>query len=250
MGKVIAVASGKGGTGKTTIAAAVSSCLAVLGHKTLCIDFDIELRNLDLALCMTDFTVMDFTDVTSGRVELMNACSESPKIPNLYFLSAPTTCLPDDFDESALSAMFDEIRNNFEYCIIDAPAGISTGFRLSHSNVDMSIIVATGDLASIRDSQRTASAVRDLGVSNIRLLVNRVLRKNYRKIKTSIDDVVDNVGVQLLGIIPEDRSIFLALHENTPIVLYRKRRAAYDFLDIARRITGDDVPIQQLFRFF
>ena len=245
MGKVIAVASGKGGTGKTTVVAALSSCLAVLGYKTLCIDFDSDLRNLDLALCMTDFAIMDYMDVLSGRLELLAACSESPGIPNLFFLSAPTDHVSDETDIAGVKAMFDEIRLNFDYCLIDSPSGIGSGFTLAHTNVDMSIIVTTGELASMRDANRTANAVRELGVTNLRLLVNRVLPGNYRKIRTTIDDVIDTVGVQLIGIIPEDKNIFLSLHENTPVILYRKRKSAYDFLDTARRIAGDDIPLQK-----
>jgi len=250
MGKVIAIASGKGGTGKTTIAAAVSSCLAVVGHKTLCIDFDTELRNLDLALCMTDFTVMDFMDVVSGRLDLMTSCSESPKIPNLFFLSAPTMCMPENIDRSAVKKMITEIRSNFDFCILDTPAGIGAGFRLAHTDVDMSIIITTGDLASMRDSKRAADAAREMGVENVRLLVNRVKRRSLKRIKTNIDDVIDSVGVQLIGIVPEDKNIFHALHENIPLVLYKKRYAAYDILDIAYRITGDDVPLQQARKIF
>ena len=245
MGKVIAIASGKGGTGKTTIAAAVSSCLAVLGHKTLCIDFDTELRNLDLAVCMSQFTVIDFTDVLNDRVDIMSACSESPKIPNLFFLTAPADCTPDSIDKTALKAMFDKIRKNFEFCLIDSPAGVGEGFKLAISEADMAIIVATGDLASMRDANRTAGAVRASGITDVRLIVNRVLSRNFKQIEKNIDDVIDTVGAQLIGIIPEDINVFLALHEDTPIVLYNKRRAAYDFLDVARRLTGDDVPLQQ-----
>ena len=245
MGKVIAVASGKGGTGKTTAVAALSSCLAVLGHKTLCIDFDAELRNLDLALGMTDFTVKDYMDVVSGKVDLMSACSESPKIPKLFFLSAPITSIPDDVDAAALKPMFDEVRKEFDYCLIDSPSGIGTGFQLANSNADMSIIITTGELASMRDANRAAGAVRDMGITNIRLLVNRVLPRNYKQIRTTVDDVIDTVGVQLLGLIPEDKNVFLSLHRNTPMILYRKRSSAYDFLDAARRITGDDIPLQQ-----
>jgi len=247
VGKIIVVASGKGGTGKTTAAAAVSSCLSVLGHKTLCIDFDTELRNLDLALCMTNYTVMDILDVLSGRVSLMAACSESPKIPNLFFLSAPAASMPDDIGKSDIETFFEEIRRNFDYCIIDAPAGIGKGFHLANGNgnADMSVIIATGDLPSMRDAGRVANTIREMGIDDIRLIINRVQARNYKRIKTTIDDVVDTIGVQLLGVVPEDRNIFLALHENTPLVLYKKRRAAYDFLDIARRISGDDIPLKQ-----
>jgi len=247
VGKIIVVASGKGGTGKTTAAAAISSCLAVLEKKTICIDFDSELRNLDLALCMTDFTVMDTLDVLSGRVSLMAACSESPKIPNLYFLSAPAVCMPDDIGKPEIKAFFDDIRENFDYCIIDAPAGVGKGFHLAHGDgeADMSIVVATGDLPSMRDASRVANAVRKMGVSDTRLVIHRVKPKNYKRIKTTIDDVIDTIGVQLLGVVPEDKNIFLALHENIPLVLYKRRLSAYDFLDIARRISGDDIPLKQ-----
>jgi len=244
MGKVITVASGKGGTGKTTAVAALSSCLAVLGHKTLCIDFDARLGNLDLALCMTDFTIMDYLDVVNGRLDIMAACSESGRIPNLFFLSAPTVSVPEDIDTVALENMFEKIRRDFDFCLIDAPAGLGSGFRQAHTSVDMSIIVTTGDIASMRDCSRTADTVRQMGVSNLRLLVNRVVPKNLKHIRTTIDDVIDTVGAQLLGIIPEDKNIFLALHEDIPLILYRKRYSAYDFLDAARRITGEDVPLQ------
>jgi len=199
---------------------------------------------------MTDFVVMDYMDVVSGQFDLMAACSESPKIPKLFFLSAPTARVPDDIDANALKAMFDDVRQNFDFCLIDAPSGLGSGFRLAHSNVDMSIIVTTGEVSSMRDANRTASAVRDLGVTNLRLLVNRVLPKNFKLIRKTVDDVIDTVGVQLLGLIPEDKNVFLALHKNIPIILYKKRISAYDFLDAARRIAGDEIPLQQYKRAF
>jgi len=245
MGLVITVSSGKGGTGKTTTVAALSSCLAVLGHRTLCIDFDAEMKNLDIALGMTDFAIMDFMDVVSGRVDLLAACSESPMVPNLFFLSAPSDSVPDESNLAALKEMFTNVRANFDYCLIDAPPGIGTGFKLAHCNVDMSIIVTTGESPAMRDASRTAVAVRDLGVRNLRLLVNRVLPKNFRQTKTTVDDVIDITGVRLLGLIAEDRGIFRALHKGIPLVLYDKRKSAYDFLDAARRITGEDIPLHR-----
>jgi len=245
MGKIITIASGKGGTGKTTSAAAVSSCLAVLGYRTLCIDFDVGLKKLDLSLCMSDFTVTDFYDVISSGMELMRACNESPQIPGLFFLSAPSECDFDTLDSVALQPMFKEIRREFDYCIIDAPSGIGVGFRLAHTCADMSIIVTTGELPAMRDAQRTASLVRDMGITDLRLLVNRVSKRNFKQIATTVDDVIDMVSVRLIGIVPEDRSVFLSLHKNIPLILYKRRRAAFDFLDVARRITGEDVPLRQ-----
>jgi len=245
VGTIIAVASGKGGTGKTTSVAAISSCLAVLGHKTLCIDFDTGLGNLDLALNMTDFTVMDYQDVVSGKMDIKAACSESPEIPNLFFLSAPMSKQPEESDRAAIIKMFDSIRSNFEYCLIDCPPGIGTGFELAHCNVDMSIIITTGELPSIRDAARAAGALRDMGVSELRLLVNRVSNRKFKHIQTTIDDVIDSTGVQLLGIVAEDKGIFRSLHAGVPLVLWNRRKAAYDFLDAALRIKGEDVPLQQ-----
>jgi len=248
MGKVIAVVSGKGGTGKTTSSAAISSCLAALGHKTLCIDFDAGLKNLDLSLCMADFTVMDYMDIMNGNLDVLDvneACSESPLIPNLFFIAAPTVLEATEQDADQLEIMFDQIRKEFDYCIVDAPSGIGTGFRQATSNADMTIIVTTGEMPAMRDAQHVASIIRDVGEKDMRLLVNRVKPKNLRQIKLTIDDVIDTIGARLIGMIQEDRSVFLALHANTPLILYKKRRASYDYLDVARRITGDEIPLRK-----
>lgn len=244
MGKVITVTSGKGGTGKTTTVAAVASCLAALGNKTLCVDFDVELKNLDLALCMADYAVVDFKDVLDGQIRLSEACHESPLISNLSYLAAPTSPEWNDTDGAAVSRMFDEIRAEFDYCLVDSPPGIGVGFALANSCADMSIIVTIGEIPAIRDAQRTAEMLRDMGIPEIRMLVNRVLPRNYKRFHTTIDDVIDSVGVQLLAVVREDDSIALSLHENKPLVLFRKRLAAYDFLDAALRITGKDIPLR------
>ena len=248
LGKIIAVASGKGGTGKTTTVAAVSSCLAALGNKTLAIDYDAGLKNLDLSLCMSDYSVADYSDVVNGRLGLMEACHEHPSIPNLFFLAAPTVGEPEDVDNAAIMKMHEEIRDIFDFCLVDAPSGIGEGFRHAHTGANMSIIVTSGELPAIRDAQRAAETARNMGVGELRLLVNRVRAKNYKRLQTTIDDVIDTVGARLLGVVREDRSVLLSLHENTPLILYKKRRAAYDFLDAARRITGENIPLNRRYR--
>ena len=245
VGKIIAVASGKGGTGKTTTVAAVSSCLAALGYRTLCIDFDAGMKNLDLSLCMADFTVADYIDVLSGRLGLMEACHEHPRIPGLFFLAAPTVCKAEEPDVLEIQPLFTEIKNEFDYCVVDSPSGVGENFRLAHAGADMSIIVTNGELPAMRDAQRTVDAVRSLDVGELRLLVNRVLPKSFKRLRTTIDDVIDSVGVRLLGVVREDKAVLMSLHENIPLVLYDKRCAVYDFLDAARRIAGEDIPIRR-----
>jgi septum site-determining protein MinD len=228
--------------GKTTVVAAVSSCLAALGHKTLCIDFDMEMKNLDLALCLDSYEELDLADLLEHKTSVSDACREHPKVPNLFFLSAQTSRDLNKLDIIEVMSLFNEIRREFDYCLIDSPAGISAGFRLAHAGVDMSIIITSGELPSLRAAQRAASLVLDMGVSDLRLLVNRVQQRNYKRLQTTINDIIDAVGVQLIGVVPEDEAVFQSLHEKTPLILYRKRRSVYDFLDIARRIAGEDVP--------
>jgi len=243
MGQIIAVASGKGGTGKTTTVAAVASCLAALGYKTLCIDFDVCLRNLDLALCMADYAVSDFFDVINSKLDLMEACHESPLIANLFFLAAPANVADEEFTNADVTQMFADVRLEFDYCLVDAPSGIGAGFRLAHECADMSVVVTTGELPAMRDSQKAVNAARDMGVGDLRLLINRVTPGNYRKIHTTFDDVIDIVGARLIGAVREDNYVFLSLHTNIPLILYKKRRSAYDFLDVARRIAGEEIPL-------
>ena len=115
---------------------------------------------------------------------------------------------------------------------------------MAHAAADMSIIVTNGELPAMRDAQRAVSAARDLGVRDIRLLINRILPGNFRHFHTTLDDVIDTVGARLIGAIRDDASVFMALHMNTPLILYKKRRSAYDFLDVARRITGENIPLR------
>ena len=134
MGKIIAVASGKGGTGKTTTVAAMSSCLAVLGHKTLCLDFDVGMNNLDFSLGMDEFTIANFADVMEGQASIEEASRESPRIKDLYFLGAPLERHPPEPDQPKIDRMFGEIRGAFDYCFIDLPSGIDEYFTATNLN--------------------------------------------------------------------------------------------------------------------
>ncbi len=243
MGKVIVVASGKGGTGKTTSVGAISSCLAALGHKTLCMDCDAGLRNLDIIIGMADYVVSDFSDVLRGYINLDEACSEHPKIKGLYFLPAPAFSGPDEFSPEAMMSLLEQIRESFDYCLIDSPAGIGPGFRLAAQYADMAIVVTTGDLSSLRDGQRVAEELRSMSIQEVRLIVNRINARTFRQIDRSIDDAIDTIGVKLIGLVEEDKAVFLSSNTETPLILYEKKKAALQYLLIAQRITGALIPL-------
>ena len=246
MGKVIAVTSGKGGTGKTTTVGAVSSCLAALGKRTLCIDCDAGLRNLDITLGMTDYAVSDLADVLYGDRPLEAACSEHPSIPGLFFLSAPPEVLPSlsEADCGRMRELMDRARENFDYCLIDSPAGLGAGFKLASSGADMVIIVTTPDAASIRNAQRAAEELRASGsAAELRLVVNRVKSRRMRRSGLTVDDIIDTSAVRLLGVVREDGDVPLSANREIPLVLGTTGGAAKNYLNIARRINGEEIPL-------
>ena len=246
MGTAIVVTSGKGGTGKTTTAAAVASCIAALGKKTLCLDADAGLKNLDIALGMSDTALMDFYDVIEGRASLEYACASHPLIKNLYFLTAPVNIPPEEISHEGMRQLISEIKRSFDYCIIDCPAGIGAGFRLAAENADIAVVVACCDASSLRDGQRTVTELYSLGIENVRLLVNRVRPRMLRRIRATIDDVIDTVGARLIGLVSEDDTVTLAASAGIPLILYNSQKAGMQFLRISRRLIGDKVPIGKL----
>lgn len=243
MGQVIAVVSGKGGTGKTTFVAGVGASLARLGFKTLCLDCDIGLRNLDLALGMSDRAFMDFTDVMARRTTLDMAVVQQPSCPNLYLLTAPMS-LRNELREQDMRALLQGIRASFDYCLIDAPAGLGGAFRLATCGADRAVVLTTTDATSLRDAQCTVSALRFYPNGQLHLVVNRVRRKLLRALHATIDDAIDASGLPLLGVIPEDDRLILSLNRG---LLPEHRAGAAEAMDnIALRLAGQRVPLMRL----
>ena len=244
MAAVIAVTSGKGGTGKTSLTGAVGSCLAALGHPTLCIDMDVGLRNLDLSLGLADRALMDFTDVLQGRCPLERAVVEHPDIRGLYLLTAPLT-LPSELPEAGMRELMRQARTRFEYILLDAPAGLGTGFQLAVCGCDRAVVVSTTDTSALRDAQRTVMELMRK-VESIHLVVNRVQPRLMRRLHTTIDDAMDAAGLPLLGVVPEDSRVMLAANQGKPLILCATRGAAVAYLNIARRIDGQKVPLMRI----
>ena len=226
MGKIIAVVSGKGGTGKTSFTANVGLALAALGCHTLCLDCDITLRNLDLALGLSDRALMDFTDVIAGRCTLEDAVVQHPKYPKLHLLTAPLSARPVPIAPEQMKALLDRIRQTYDYCLIDAPAGLGMGFHL-------------------RDAQRTVMELDRLGRGNLHLVVGRVEKKLLRSLHTTIDDAMDAAGLPLLGVVPEDRNVPYALNTGIPL-RECSNYAARAYENIARRIMGQRIPLMRI----
>lgn len=246
MGQTIAVVSGKGGTGKTSFTANVGMALAQLGHPTLCLDCDIGLRNLDIALAMTDRAVMDFTDVLAGYCSLGDAITPHPLQKNLYLLTAPSRLEGVRVDCSAFRSMLAEIRRRFDYCLIDAPAGLGAGFRLALSAADRAVVVTTTDASSLRDAQRTVMELSDLPRGKVHLVVNRCRKKLLKSLHQTIDDAIDMAGLPLLGVIPEDETMPLYAGRGIPLLLSSNDCAARAYRNIARRITGKRTLLMRL----
>ena len=242
MGELIAVLSGKGGTGKTSVCAGLATALASLGEKVLCIDCDVGLRNLDISLGISQLGAISFSDVLSGGYKLEQATAH-PDFPELRFLTAPVNCAAEDIDLKAFGALLQQARQQFHYIFLDAPAGVDAGFRLAAARADRILLVTGSDPASVRDAVRTADVLELMGKTNIRLIVNRVSRKMAAAMEQTVDDIMDRAGLPLLGILPEDPNVTLAAAFSHPLITYSKKGAAAACRRIAKRIQGYSVPI-------
>ena len=247
MSTVITVAAGKGGTGKTTTVATVASCLAALGHKTLCIDFDRSTDNLESVLGIRGLKTIGERDVPGGLRWIVKACSEHPRIPNLYYLPPYAFRKTDRTSEEDAAALFFAIRMEFDYCVVDTPAVSAPSFKLAQIDSDVTVLVTNCEHPDMSDVRKAASFIADAGKCETMLLVNRYESKNAKWIKPAVKDVVEGMGMKLLGVIPEDKNVFKSLHMDIPLVLFYKKYSAYHFLDAARRLSGSDVPPRSRF---
>ena len=243
MGTVVAVTSGKGGTGKTSITGGVASSLALMGRRVLCIDMDIGLRNLDISLGLNDRALMDFSDVALGRCPLARAAVDHPTLKGLSLLTAPMA-LPASVTADKVRALLDTARTLYDAILIDSPAGLGTGFRLATCGADRALVIATNDTSSLRDAQRTVGELE--GVRQVHLVMNRIQLKLLRRLRTTIDDAMNTAGLPLLGVVPEDPQVILCANLGEPLVTRGKRGAALACWNIAQRLEGLQVPVMRI----
>lgn len=242
MGELIAVLSGKGGTGKTSVCAGVATALAQMGEKVLCIDCDVGLRNLDIALGLSDVGSLSFYDVCQNGYTLEDAACH-PQYPTLSFLTAPMNCPASEIDPATFAQMLTDARRKFSYVFLDAPAGIEAGFSLAARFCDRVMLVTGPDPAAIRDASRAADVLETMEKKNVRLVVNRINKKMAAAMKLTVDDVMDRAGLPLLGLVPEDSSVVLSAAFCQPLLKYTRKGAAAACRRIARRLQGFSTPI-------
>jgi septum site-determining protein MinD len=242
LGELIAVLSGKGGTGKTSVCAAVSTSLARMGHRVLAIDCDMGLQNLDISLGLSDSGAISFLDVCEGGYSLSQAAKHD-KFETLSFLTAPLNRTAESVGTDGFRDMVRRAKKEFDYIFLDAPAGIDAGFELAAKHADRCLIVTGADPAAMRDAARAAQRLELMGKTQVQLIVNRVSRRLFSTMSVTVDDVMDTAGLPLIGVVPEDQNVTLAAAFSAPLIAYTNRGAAKACEAIAKRLEGRHVPL-------
>ena len=245
--RVITITSGKGGVGKTTTTANLGTALAMQGKRVAVVDSDIGLRNLDAVMGLENRIVYDLVDVVEGQCRLRQALIKDKRLPELYLLPAAQTRDKNAVTSVQMEQLCQQLRREFDFVIIDSPAGIEQGFRNAIVGADEIIIVANPEMASVRDADRIIGLVEAAGKPEPRLILNR-LRPEMVKRGDMMDvaDVLEVLGIDLLGIVPEDELIIVATNKGEPIVYERRSRAGRSFLNAAQRILGEEIPLNEI----
>lgn len=244
-GSVIVITSGKGGVGKTTTSANIGTALAKDGSKVVLIDTDIGLRNLDLLLGLENRIVYTIVDVVEERCKLKQALVKDKKNPDLCLLAAAQTRDKSAVTEEQLKNICEQLKEEFDYILVDCPAGIEQGFQNAIAGANEAIVVTTPEMSAVRDADRIIGLLEAKeDVKKYRLLVNRV-RPNLIKTNDmmSVEDVVDILSTELIGVIPEDVGIITSTNKGDPIVNNEKSLAGQAYINVAKRIKGEEVPL-------
>lgn len=246
-GRVITITSGKGGVGKTTTTANVGAALAARGKSVVLLDADIGLRNLDIVLGLENRIVYDIVDVVEGRCRLRQALIRDKRLANLALIPAAQTRDKEAVSPEQMRELCDELRQQFDFILIDSPAGIERGFRNAIAGADEVLVVTNPEVSAVRDADRIVGLVEAAELPPPRLIVNRIDPELVRRgDMLSVDDVLEILAIPLIGVVPADESIVTATNRGEPVALDPQSRAGQAFRDIAARLLGEDVPFQPL----
>jgi len=246
MGEVIVVTSGKGGVGKTTTAANVGTGLAKLDKRVVLIDTDIGLRNLDVVLGLENRIVYNLVDVIEGNCRIKQALIKDKRYQNLYLLPAAQTRDKSSVSPEQMKKLADELRSEFDYIILDCPAGIEQGFQNAISGADRALVVTTPEVSAVRDADRIIGLLEAHEIKEIQLIINRI-RVDLVKMgdMMSSDDVVEILAIDLIGMVPNDDNIIISTNQGEPLV-GNDTLAGKAYMNISRRIAGEEVPFLDL----
>lgn len=245
--KVVTVTSGKGGVGKTTTTANLGVALARLGKKVVVIDADIGLRNLDVVMGLENRIVYDLVDIIEGRCKLRQAMIKHKQFADLYLIPAAQTRDKTAVSPSDMVRLADNLREEFDFILIDSPAGIERGFRNAVAPAEEVLIVTNPEVSAVRDADRIIGLLEAENKGPGQLILNRVKMDMVRKGEMlSAEDVTDILAIRLIGIIPEDENVIPASNSGVPVTLNENSKAGIAFRNIARRLTGENVPFMQL----
>ncbi len=245
MGIVYVVTSGKGGVGKTTTTANISTGLALKGYRVAVIDADIGLRNLDIVMGLENRIVYDLVDVIEGRATIRQAMIKDKKLKdNLQLLAASQTKDKDSVTPKDMVKLTDKLREEFDFIFIDSPAGIESGFKNSVAGADEVLIVTNPELSAIRDADRIIGILDSYEKKIPKLIINRIRPEMVKKGEmVDINDIIESLEIDLLGIVPDDEAVIISTNKGEPIVKDNSALAGKAYENISGRLSGEEIPI-------
>lgn len=247
MSEVIVVTSGKGGVGKTTTSANLGAALAIEGRKVALVDADIGLRNLDVVMGLENRIVYDIIDVIEGSCRLKQALIKDKRYPSLFLLPAAQTRDKDAINPEQMQKLCESLKEEFDYVIIDCPAGIEQGFKNAISGADRAIVVTTPEISAVRDADRIIGLLEASSLRDPLLILNRVRPDMVKKgDMMAIEDVSEILAIDILGVVPDDESIVVSTNRGEPASADPNSKAGQAYRNITKRILGDEVPFMQL----
>jgi septum site-determining protein MinD len=244
-GKVIVVTSGKGGVGKTTATASIGAALALEGKRVAIVDMDIGLRNLDVVMGLENRIVFNIVDVVLGKCKISQAAIRDRRIENLFLIPASQSDNKDVLSPAGVERVANDLRKEFDYVIMDSPAGIERGFQNAIVGANEAIVICTPDVSSVRDADRVIGILYSRSLTP-KLVVNRIEPSRVERGEMlSYEDVLEVLSIELLGLVPMDEHVLISSNTGTPLVLQNDSKAGHAFRRIARRLNGEaDLPIE------
>ncbi len=247
MGEVIVITSGKGGVGKTTTTANIGTGLALLGKNVAIVDADIGLRNLDVVMGLENRIVYDLVDVAEGNCRLKQALIRDKRYPTLHLLPAAQTRDKNAVSPEQMKVLCEELKQEFDFVLIDCPAGIEQGFKNAVAGADRAIVVTTPEVSAVRDADRIIGLLYAEGLTAPKLIVNRIRQHMVKKgDMMNIDDIVDILAIDLIGIVPDDEYIVVSTNRGEPAVASADSQAGKAYQNIVQRLMGAEVPFLNL----